>query len=325
MIYFAIIIALAATVMLLIWKPERKDENSRFDSDNFNYYKLKMILVPSLYGLGFILFIFSCFTSVSAGNIGIQSVFGKVNTSGYLTEGLHMINPFAATEQMSGRTQTYTMSAVTDEGQKKGDDALEVLTSDGLILKIEVSVPYRLVPANSAFVYQKFGTQYGESIVRPSIRSALREAFSHYAAQDAYGVKRDEAKAMSLEKLIASINDLVAKAGISGPAIDIDQVLIRNIELPGTVKQSIESKVAAQQESEKMQYVIQKEKQEAERKRVEAKGIHDFQEIVSSGISEPLLKWKGIEATEKLANSPNSKVIVIGNSKDGLPIILGNN
>jgi regulator of protease activity HflC (stomatin/prohibitin superfamily) len=314
MIWLAIILVIAAAGFAFVKVPT---------SSGVPGPRSKGLLIALLIGLAFVFLILSSITTVSSGAVGVQVVFGKVDTEGYLSEGLHLKNPFAQVYEMSVRTQTYTMSAVSDEGKKRGDDALEVISSDGLTLKIEVSVPYKLIPAAAATVYQKFGEEYEESVVRPSIRSAMREAFSKYSAQEAYGTKREEAKHLALEKLRATIEELVSKAGYKGPAIDAEQALVRDIKLPASVKASIEAKISAQQDAERMDFVIQKETKEAERKRVEAAGIRDFQAIVTTGITPTLLEWKGIEATEKLAASNNTKVVIVGSQKNGLPIILG--
>lgn len=318
MIWLALIIVIAAIITLFFRIPGMSSSK-----DAAAIQHLKHIIIPLMFATALVFAVLGSVTTVSSGAVGVQVVFGKVDTEGYLSEGLHLKNPFAVVHQMSVRTQTYTMSAKNDEGQKKGDDALEVISSDGLTLKIEVSVPYKLIPAAAATVYQKFGEEYEESVVRPSIRSAMREAFSKYSAQEAYGIKREEAKHLALEKLRSTIEELVTKAGYKGPAIDAEQALIRDIQLPASVKNSIEAKISAQQDAERMDFVILKETKEAERKRVEAAGIRDFQAIVTTGITQTLLEWKGIEATEKLASSPNSKIVIVGSQKNGLPIILG--
>ena len=318
MIWFALVIVIGAIITLFFRIPAMNNTK-----DAAAVQQLKHVVVPLMFGVAVVFAIISSITTVSSGAVGVLVVFGKVDTDVYLGEGLHLKNPFAEIRQMSVRTQTYTMSAKTEEGQKKGDDALEVISSDGLTLKIEVSVPYKLIPAAAATVYQKFGEEYEESVVRPSIRSAMREAFSKYSAQEAYGTKREEAKHLALEKLRSTIEELVSKAGYKGPAIDAEQALIRDIQLPTSVRNSIEAKISAQQDAERMDFVILKETKEAERKRVEAAGIRDFQAIVTTGITQTLLEWKGIEATEKLASSPNTKVVIVGSQKNGLPIILG--
>jgi regulator of protease activity HflC (stomatin/prohibitin superfamily) len=314
MIWLAILLLITAALLAFVRVPSASGSIGP---------RSKGILISIMVGAAFVFAILSSLTTVSSGAVGVQVVFGKVDTDGYLGEGLHLKNPFAVVHEMSVRTQTYTMSAVSDEGRKSGDDALEVISSDGLTLKIEVSVPYRLIPSAAATVYQKFGEEYEESVVRPSIRSAMREAFSKYSAQEAYGTKREEAKHLALEKLRSTIDELVTKAGFKGAAIDAEQALIRDIKLPASVKNSIEAKISAQQDAERMDFVIQKETKEAERKRVEAAGVRDFQAIVTTGITQTLLEWKGIEATEKLAASPNTKIVIVGSQKNGLPIILG--
>lgn len=314
MIWLALVLLIAAAVISFVKLPS---------STGIPGPRTKGLLVSGLLSAAVVVALLSSITTVSSGAVGVQVVFGKVDTDGYLSEGLHFKNPFAVVHEMSVRTQTYTMSAVSDEGKKRGDDALEVISADGLTLKIEVSVPYRLLPSAAATVYQKFGEDYEESVVRPSIRSAMREAFSKYSAQEAYGIKREEAKHLALEKLRSTIEELVTKAGFKSQAIDAEQALIRDIQLPLSVKNSIEAKISAQQDAERMDFVIQKETKEAERKRVEAAGIRDFQSIVTTGITQTLLEWKGIEATEKLAASANTKIVIVGSQKNGLPIILG--
>jgi regulator of protease activity HflC (stomatin/prohibitin superfamily) len=215
---------------------------------------------------------------------------------------------------MDIRTQAYTMSATHTEGQVKGDDAIEVLTSDGLTLKLEITVQYRLLPSAAPKVYQSIGDDYVEKIVRPEIRSALRDKAVNYVSTDLYSMKREDFVA----RVKQTVEEVFKTRGLA-----LEGVLLRDVQLPATVQQSINAKISAQQDAQKMEFVLQKEKQEADRKRIEAQGIQDFQRIISQSISQPLLEWKGIETTEKLANSPNSKVVVIGSGKNGLPIILG--
>ena len=317
MIWSAIIILLAAAAVSIFWKPE----DDKYSS--YNPEKAKKIIVPLMFTFGILFLIFSLITLVGAGKVGVKVLFGSVKTETYLPEGAHLVNPFLEIRKVSVRTQTYTMSGDSLEGQKHGDDALVAISSDALSLKIEVSVLYRVLPQAAAWVYQKFGDEWVESIIRPSVRSSIRNAAPHFLAQEAYAQKREELQLLSEKELVTSINSLTKNSGYSGTAIEIQQVLIRDIQLPISVKKSIEQKISAEQDALKMDFVIQKERKEAIRKGVEAEGIRNFQSIVSQGITPSLLQWKGIEATEKLASSPNSKVVVIGSSKDGLPIILG--
>ena len=158
------------------------------------------------------------------------------------------------------------------------------------------------------------GPDYTEIAVQPQIRSAIREVTATYEAKALYSAERDKIARETLE-LFRKMSE--------GRGIITEAVLLRKIGLPAVVANAIQEKLKREQEAEQMKFVLQKESQEAERKRIEAQGVADFQRIVASGISQQLLEWKGIEATEKLALSANTKVVVIGNSKSGLPIILG--
>ena len=260
------------------------------------------------------------FYSVDSGNIGVEKLFGKVLDE-RVPEGLNTINPFVTVEEMTLRTQSYTMSAVSNEGQVKGNDAIDIITSDGLTVTVELSVLFRLNPNAASWVFRSFGPEYVAQIVRPAIRSSVRDIFSKYNSQDLYSTKREEATQKAQQHLQDAIDVLTKRSGYNMEAIMVENVLTRDIKLPDAVKTAIENKIAAQQQAEQMEYVIQKEQKEADRKRVEAQGIRDFQTTVSQGISPQLLQWKGIEATTELAKSTNAKVVIIGSGKDGLPII----
>ena len=181
-------------------------------------------------------------------------------------------------------------------------------------MDLEASVLFRLDPPKAPEIYRTVGRDYSAIAVEPQIRSALREITASYEAKDLYSSQR--------EHIAKEIYDLVNKMS-GGRGIITEAVLLRKIGLPALVANAIQEKLKREQEAEQMKFVLQKEQREAERKRIEAQGIADFQKIVAQGISAQLLEWKGIEATEKLALSPNSKIVVIGNPKSGLPIILG--
>jgi prohibitin 1 len=182
------------------------------------------------------------------------------------------------------------------------------------VMALDTSLLFHLNPGNAADLYQHIGPNYVETLVEPSLRAAIREATASHSANALYTGEREKVAQEINAQLIRELN----KRGI-----EVENVLLRDIQLPATLKASIETKQQAEQESLAMAFRLQKEKQEAERKRIEAQGIHDFQQIVSQGISPALLEWKGIEATEALARSPNTKVVVVGNNKNGLPLILG--
>jgi len=260
---------------------------------------------------------------VPAGHVGVPVVFGRVQERG-LREGLSLVNPFAVVHPMTVRTETYTMSSVHDEGAVKGDDSILCLSADGLMMPLDVTVAYRVHGPDVPWLYRNIGPDYVEKVVRPAGRTAVREATAGFTAQESYSSRREQLAQRMNELLTARLQDLLGQHDDFGHrrGFLIEQVMIRNVQLPAKVKDAIEEKLSAEQQALRMRFVLERERQEAERKRIEARGIADFQHIVSAGISEQLLAWKGIEATEQLARSDNAKVVVIGNPKNGLPLIL---
>jgi prohibitin 1 len=240
------------------------------------------------------------FTVIPAGHVGVIDFFGNVSDQ-TLLPGVNFVNPLANVIKFDARTQELK-------------EEMSVPSKEGLTVQLEMSLLYSLSYQNANKIYKSVGEDYVDKILIPQFRSVVRGVTSKYEARALYTAERERlAKQMEDE-----LSTLVGPRGIT-----IESAPLRKITLPPGLTASIEEKLKAEQESQRMEFVLTREKQEAERKRIEAKGIADFQEIVSKGISEQLLKWKGIEATEKLANSSNSKVIVIGSGKDGLPIILG--
>ena len=254
----------------------------------------------------------SVFKMIDAGQVGVQSMFGKVNQT-TLPSGLNVINPLMDVTLFDIKTQNYTMSGVHDEGDKSGDDAIRVLTSDGLEVIVDLTVLFKILPSEAPRILQEIGPNYLDKIVRPITRTKIRDNAVYYDAISLYSTKRDEFQS----RIYNSIASDFKKRGLV-----LEQLLVRNITLPVSVKVTIESKINAEQDAQKMQFVLQKEKQEAERKRVEAQGIADYQRILSTGLSEKQLQYEMIKAQKEIATSPNTKVIIIGNSK-GMPIMLG--
>ena len=237
---------------------------------------------------------------IPAGHVGVKDFFGIVSSS-VLTPGVHFVMPFTKVVKMSIKTQ-------------EAKETAEVPSKEGLTMDLEGSLLFRLDPAKAPEIYKTIGPDYLEIAVQPQIRSAIREVTATYEAKALYSAERDKIARETLE-LFRKMSE--------GRGIITEAVLLRKIGLPAVVANAIQEKLKREQEAEQMKFVLQKESQEAERKRIEAQGVADFQRIVASGISQQLLEWKGIEATEKLALSANTKVVVIGNSKSGLPIILG--
>jgi regulator of protease activity HflC (stomatin/prohibitin superfamily) len=182
------------------------------------------------------------------------------------------------------------------------------------MMTLEASLLFHLDRDKAADVYQRLGSDYVGKVVEPTLRSAIREATSSHGANALYTGERE----LVAKEIEANLASQLAARGIV-----VEKVLLRDIQLPEALKRSIELKQSAEQESLTMQFRLQKEKQEADRKRIEAQGIKDFQTIVAQGITPGLLEWKGIEATEKFATSPNAKVVIVGNQKNGLPLVLG--
>lgn len=281
----------------------------------------RLSVVLAICGLGAL--IVSALAVVPAGHVGVAVLFGKVQ-SRQLGEGLNLVNPLVKIDEMTVRTETYTMSAVANEGKVYGDDSIQALSADGLLMPLDITVAYRLVSSDAPWIYRNIGPDYMDKVIRPAARTAVREAIAGFTAQESYSTKREELAQRMDQLLTERLKALLSQHEDFGSrtAFLIEQVMIRNVQLPAKVKDAIEEKLSAEQQALRMQFVLQKERQEAERKRIEAQGIADFQKIVAEGISERLLAWKGIEATQQLAHSTNSKIVIIGNPKNGMPLII---
>jgi prohibitin 1 len=284
-----IIAIIAAIVVFFVYRNAKK----RFQKSEATFATL---------GIALALFIalLQCFTIIPAGHTGVIDFLGYVSDN-TLKPGVNIVNPMANVEKMSIQTQELK-------------EVMSVPSKEGLSVNLEISLLFKLDSEKANDIYKTVGPNYAEIILVPQFRSVVRGVTARYEAKALYTASR--------EKLASEI--LIELENLVGPrGIIVEQAPLRQIQLPERLTKSIEEKLQAEQESQRMEFVLTREKQEADRKRIEAKGIADFQEIVSKGISEQLLKWKGIEATEKLANSQNTKVVIIGSGKDGLPIILG--
>lgn len=237
---------------------------------------------------------------IPAGHVGVIDVFGKVQATP-LQAGLRIVIPWANVINMSVKTQEIK-------------ETMAVPSQEGLAVELEISVLYHLESAKAPEVYRTVGTNYADVILVPQFRSVARGVTAAYDAKALYTSAREQLAG----RLADELRGQVGERGVT-----VEATPLRKIGLPQRLAQAIEEKLSAEQESQRMQFVLTKETQEAERKRIEAGGISDFQRIVSQGISENLLRWKGIEATLEIAKSSNAKVVVVGGGKDGLPIILG--
>jgi len=240
------------------------------------------------------------FVIIPAGYVGVKSLFGKVDPE-ILPSGIHVINPLSAVEKMSVRTQELTEESV-------------VPSREGLSVNLDVTLLYALVPETAPQVYRTIGPDYGQVVLEPQVRSVIRGVTSGYDAKALYTSERE----VIATEMMAHLEPLLAPRGIR-----VEKILLRSMTLPPILSQAIEKKLEAEQQAEQMKFVLDRERQEADRKRVEAEGVADFQKRVAEGLTDSYLKWKGIEATQKLVESNNTKVVIIGAGKSGLPVILG--
>lgn len=252
----------------------------------------------------------SMFKQIDAGKVGVKSLYGSVQPD-VLESGLHVVNPLLDITVFDVQTQNYTMSAVHNEGAQEGDDAIRVLSNDGLEVVIDLTVLYRVIPNEAPKILKGIGESYTDKIVRPVTRTRIRDNAVYYDAVALYSTKRNEFQ----QRIFKSI-----EADFKARGLVLEQLLIRNINLPESVKKTIESKINAEQDAQKMTFVLQKEKQEAERKRVEAQGIADYQRIISLGLTDKQLQYEQIKAQKEIATSPNTKIIFMG--KGSAPVIL---
>ena len=277
---------------------------------NSPFYKLSNTLKI----IGFLVIALGIFSSmfkqIDAGKVGVKSLYGSVQPD-VLESGLHLINPLLDVTDFDIQTQNYTMSADHSEGAQEGDDAIRVLSNDGLEVVIDLTVLYKIIPADAPKIFKQIGVNYTDKIVRPVTRTRIRDNAVYYDAVALYSTKRNEFQ----QRIFKSIEQDFKSRGLI-----LEQLLIRNINLPASVKATIESKINAEQEAQKMTFVLQKEKQEAERKRVEAQGIADYQRIISTGLTDKQLQYEQIKAQKEIATSANTKIIFMG--KGSAPVIL---
>ncbi len=233
---------------------------------------------------------------VPAGHVGVAQLFGRVYDRA-LQPGLHIINPLARVTKMDVRT-------------KEVKEVALVPSKEGLSVGTDISILFRLEDAVS--IYKTVGVNYIGTVVEPQARSIVRGVTAGYEARALYNVDR----AVIEQEIARHLEPVLASRGIR-----LEAVLLRDVRLPDQVRQAIEAKAAAEQEAERMRFVLLKERQEAERKKIEAQGIAEFQQVVTKGIDQRLLQWRAIEAVQELARSPNAKFVILGD-KSGLPMLL---
>jgi regulator of protease activity HflC (stomatin/prohibitin superfamily) len=284
-----IIAIIAAIVAFFVYRNAKK----RFNKSETTFSMIG-------FNVALLIALLQCFTIIPAGHTGVIDFLGYVSDN-TLKPGVNMVNPMANVEKMSIKTQELK-------------ELMSVPSKEGLSVDLEISLLFKLDSEKANDIYKTVGPNYADIILVPQFRSVVRGVTARYEAKALYTASREKLAG----EILTELEKLVGPRGII-----VEQAPLRQIQLPERLTKSIEEKLQAEQESQRMEFILTREKQEAERKRIEAKGIADFQDIVSRGISDQLLKWKGIEATEKLASSQNTKVVIIGSGKDGLPLILG--
>lgn len=245
-----------------------------------------------------VLVLFSVRT-VPPAHVGLIVAFGSVSTT-ELSSGLHFVSPWVKVVTFNTKTQlTYSENIVP--------------TQEGMNVELDVSLLFHPEPSQVRSLFLSVGEEYEKVVIAPELQSAVRGLTSEVSAKALYTSGRSEIRA----KLLTELQSKLQPRGIV-----LEDVLLKGIKLPTILTDAIEEKAKAEQESQRMEFVLSKEKQEATRKQIEAEGIASFQKIVSEGISDQLLSWKGIEATERLAESENAKVVLVGNTKESLPVLL---
>lgn len=246
---------------------------------------------------------------VEAGHVGVVDFLGNVDDNEF-EAGFHIKNPLASVKQMSIKTQEYTMTYTQGEGSKVSDDSIVAITKEGLNVGLDMTVLYSLQPSEASEVYKTIQGNYVSVIVRPQIRTAIREVVAGYEAKQLYSqAYREEASIEIYDKLFPELEDR---------GIVLERVLIRHIQLPDKLTVSIEKKLTAEQEAEEMVFVLQKETQEAERKRIEADGIADAQEIINQELTVMYNQYLAISMMKELVNSDNTVFLFIPTSTEGV-------
>ena len=259
--------------------------------------------------------LFASIVQIGPGEVGVPILFGQVQGN-ILKSGLNLINPLMEVEKLDVKTQAYTMSGTNDQDvneiRSSKSDPIQTLSSDGLTLLLDVTVWYRLSAEDAPNIIRTIGTGYESKIVLPAIRTAIRDVAVNFVATDIYSSKRDD-----------YVNDVAKKLekSFEGRGIILEKVLLRNVELPQKVREAIDEKISAEQRAQQMVYVLQKERQEAERKTVEAQGVAEAQRIINSTISNSYLSWKYIETLKELVNSPNNSFVITPYDQKLIPML----
>ncbi len=247
-----------------------------------------------IFALIFLFILLSRFVVViDAGEVGVISTFGSVSENA-LDSGLHLKSPFSTIIYMPTRTQEYTMSASTNEGLVEGDDSIEARASDGALVFLDITVLYRLDSEQAPKVYKEIGRDYVDKIVRPTTRSVIREIIAKYPINEIYSTKRDEIA----QKIDEKLTEQVKERGIV-----IEDTLLRNVNLTQTLSNSIEEKLTAQQEAQKLDFLLERESKESERKVIEATGQRDSQSLINQSLTDRYLYYLYVQSLKDRAGT----------------------
>jgi regulator of protease activity HflC (stomatin/prohibitin superfamily) len=302
MISLFVIFILIAVVLTIIRKQSANNQQTLKSTGTARV----IVLIAAV-----LVLIFASVVQIGPGEVGVPILFGNVQDN-VLRSGLNFVNPLVDVEKLDVKIQAYTMSGVKDEGAIQRDDAIISLSSDGLSLKLDVTVWFKLSESDAPNLLRFIGTDYIEKIVRPASRTAIRDITVMFSATDIYSAKRND--------FISEITKNL-EASFAGKGIILDKVLLRNVELPEKIREAIDEKIAAEQRAQQMVYVLQKERQEADRKKVEASGIAEAQKIISNTINPQYLQWKYIEALKDLMTSKNNTIVITPYDQKLMPLL----
>jgi len=320
MIYLAIIFFVIAAVLFAIRNVGFPDN---YTKETYRFPGIFKTIAGVVGVVGLLIVVFSCLRIVDSGQVGVKRLFGQVYLDQPMSEGLHFVNPFLSVEPMSIRTEVYTMSSIADEGQVAGDDSIIAISSDDLKCPLDLSITYRLNSAAGPWVFQNLGPNYGTDLVRAAVRTAVRSAAKDYTAEQLRGDKREEAAEKMREETDKEIKKILATYE-SPPevAIVVSNCLLRHVGIPERVWTAIEEKLAADQRAQQMEFEIMRAEKEKEKMQKEGEAIDNYNVAASKNLTTDLLRLRAIDATKALAESRNTKVVIIGGGDDGLPVIL---
>ncbi|MFT6856433.1 MAG: regulator of protease activity HflC (stomatin/prohibitin superfamily) [Cyclobacteriaceae bacterium] len=273
--------------------------------DNRKYLPLIIILIVSL--IVVVTFSNKMFLTIEAGEAGIlfKPFTDGLKKDVVYGQGFHMIAPWNSMYLYNVKEQ-------------KAEESMDILDKNGLSINVDITIRFNPIPTRIGYLHERFGKAYIGSLVIPEVRSAVRQVMGRYTAEEIYSTKRAEVETTIIQETDKTLSN-------ENNNILMNALLIRSINLPKNIKNAIENKLQQEQEALAYEYKLNKERSEAERKQIAADGEAIANKIINSSLTDNLLKMRGIEATQELSKSPNSKIIIIGGGKDGLPLILNAN